>query len=157
MMTIKLIIRVLAWTMIVVLAVPVCSWAASDLKRGQRTYRQFCSPCHGLQGRGRGTRAKNEFLRPPPRDHTNGFYMNMQPDKRLFNVIKFGGEVHHLAHIMPQWRHILSDPQINQVIIFLRSLADPPYDPPEIKNWDKNPYSFGEQEKGELLDPAQQE
>ena len=130
--------------------------AKGEVKRGGRLYKQFCSPCHGPEGRGRGLRAKNEFLRPPPRDHTNGFYMNMQPDKRLFNVIKYGGKVHNLSHIMPQWQHILSDEQINEVIKFLRSIADPPYEPPKIKGWDKNPYSFGEQDKN-LPDPAKQQ
>jgi len=120
------------------------SRAESNAKRGGRIYKSYCSPCHGLEGDGRGARARNELLQPPPRDHTNGFYMNMQPDVRFFKVIKFGGKANNLSHIMPQWKHILSDKDIFHVLAFIRTLADPPYQVSSSKNWDKNPYAVGD-------------
>lgn len=127
--------------------------AEPNVKRGARLYKSYCSPCHGLEGNGRGPRARNELLQPPPRDHTNGFYMNMQPDVRFFKVIKFGGKANNLSHIMPQWKHILSDKQIFQILAFIRSIADPPYEVPASQNWNKNPYAIGDhQEAGEQLD-----
>lgn len=127
--------------------------AESNAKRGGRIYKSYCSPCHGQKGDGRGPRARNELLQPPPRDHTNGFYMNMQPDVRFFKVIKFGGKANNLSHIMPQWKHILSDKEIFHVIAFIRTLADPPYEVPKSRNWDKNPYAVGDyKEAGEQLD-----
>ena len=128
------------------------SLAQSNAKRGGRIYKSFCSPCHGIEGDGRGPRARNELLQPPPRDHTNGFCMNMQPDVRFFKVIKFGGKANNLSHIMPQWKHILSDKEIFHILAFIRSLADPPYEVSESKNWNKNPYAVGDHlEAGEEL------
>lgn len=116
-----------------------------NAKRGGRTYQQYCTPCHGQEGNGRGPRARNEALQPPPRDHTNGFYMNMQTDVRLFKVIKLGGKANNLSHVMPQWKHILTDKQIFDIIAFIRTLAkDPPYTPPKTENWGKNPYTSEE-------------
>ena len=123
------------------------SFAAGNVKRGARIYQQYCTPCHGQEGNGRGPRAKNEALQPPPRDHTNGFYMNMQNDVRLFKVIKFGGKANNLSHIMPQWKHVLSDKEISHIIAFIRSLAvDPPYEAPKTRNWGKNPYADDERQ-----------
>ena len=133
---------------------PVSLFAGGDAKRGKRIYQQYCTPCHGQKGNGRGPRAKNEALQPPPRNHTNGFYMNMQNDVRLFKVIKFGGKANNLSHIMPQWKHILNDKQIFSVVAFIRTLAiDPVYVPPTTENWGKNPYAGDE--RGDLKDRLQ--
>ncbi len=127
----------------------------ADARRGERTYQSFCTPCHGQQGDGRGPRAKNEGLQPPPRDHTNGFYMNMQADVRFFKVIKFGGAANYLSPIMPQWKHILSDKKIREIITYLRTLAtNPVYTPPATENWGKNPYA---DEERQGLDAFQKE
>jgi len=121
--------------------------AKVNANRGGRTYQQYCTPCHGQEGDGRGPRAKNEGLQPPPRNHTNGFYMNMQSDVRLFKVIKHGGKANYLSHVMPQWKHVLSDKQILDIIAFIRTLAkDPPYIAPKTENWGKNPYASEERQ-----------
>ncbi len=131
-----------ATLILLLLHVPTVLWAGkADAKRGKRIYQQYCTPCHGQEGNGRGPRARNEALQPPPRDHTNGFYMNMQSDVRLFKVIKFGGKVNNLSHIMPQWKHILKDKQIFSIVAYIRTLAqDPPYEAPTTENWGKNPF-----------------
>lgn len=103
---------------------------------GGRLYRQYCAPCHGENGDGRGARARKEALRPPPRDHGNGLYMNMQSDALFFSVIRLGGKATGLSHVMPQWGHILSDEQIRDLAAFIRTLArNPPYPGPATKNW----------------------
>jgi mono/diheme cytochrome c family protein len=126
---------------------PVSLLAGGEAARGKRIYQQYCTPCHGQQGNGRGPRAKNEALQPPPRNHTDGFYMNMQSDTRLFKVIKFGGKANNLSHIMPQWKHVLKDKQIFSIVAFIRTLAtDPPYVAPTTENWGKNPYAGDERQ-----------
>ena len=118
-----------------------------NAKRGKRIYQSYCTPCHGQKGDGRGPRAKNEGLQPPPRDHTNGFYMNMQADVRFFKVIKHGGAANYLSPVMPQWKHILSDKEIFDIIAFLRTLAtNPAYVAPDMENWGKNPYAAEERQ-----------
>lgn len=126
-------------------------FAEGNAKRGGRLYQQYCTPCHGQKGDGRGPRARNEALQPPPRDHTNGFYMNIQSDVRFFKVIKFGGKANNLSHIMPQWKHILSDRDIFNIIAYIRTLAvNPPYTPPEHKHWKKRPFHVEEHEPLDL-------
>ena len=125
-----------------------CMASGADVAKGKRIYVQYCTPCHGSQGNGHGLRAEKEILQPPPRDHTNGFYMNRQRDVRLFKVIKFGGAANHLSHVMPQWKHILSDEQISDIIAYIRTLAqDPPYKKPAVRNWGENPYAADEQQE----------
>lgn len=122
-------------------------FAGGDAARGKRIYQQFCTPCHGQEGNGRGPRARNEALQPPPRNHTDGFYMNMQSDVRLFKVIKNGGKANNLSHIMPQWKHILKDKQIISIVAFIRTLAkDPVYVAPTTQNWGKNPFAGDERQ-----------
>ncbi len=133
--------------MMMTIALPVWT-GAGEVDRGRRMYGQYCTPCHGTKGDGHGLRAEKEILQPPPRDHTNGFYMNRQRDLRLFKVIKFGGGANHLSHIMPQWKHILTDEQIYNIIQYIRTLAkDPPYHKPRVKNWGENPYAADEQQE----------
>jgi mono/diheme cytochrome c family protein len=130
-----------------ILLLPVSLLAGGDAARGKRIYQQFCTPCHGQEGNGRGPRARNEALQPPPRNHTDGFYMNMQSDVRLFKVIKFGGKANNLSHIMPQWKHVLKDKQIFSIVAFIRTLAkDPVYVAPTTENWGKNPYAGDERQ-----------
>lgn len=100
---------------------------AADIKNGARIYKQYCISCHGSEGQGDGDRAKNEQLDPRPRVHANGNYMNMIPGMRFFRVIKYGGESIGFSHIMPQWQHILSDEDIVDVIVHIRSLAKPSF------------------------------
>ena len=111
----------------------VTTATAVDKKKGKRIYNQYCVPCHGVEGRGDGNRAKNEQLDPRPRVHANGDYMNMIPDMRLYRVIKFGGRSMNFSHIMPQWQHILSDEEIIDVLAHVRNLADPPYKPELVR------------------------
>ena len=139
--------RVITLLVLALLLPPLSLMAGADAARGKRIYQQYCTPCHGQKGNGRGPRAKNEALQPPPRNHTDGFYMNMQSDVRLFKVIKFGGKANNLSHIMPQWKHILKDKQIFSIVAFIRTLAkDPEYVAPTTENWGKNPYAGDERQ-----------
>lgn len=104
-----------------------------DVKKGKRIYEQFCVPCHGLEGKGDGTRGKSEHFDPMPRNHTNGEYMNKRPQEELVSVIKNGGFSKNFSHIMPPWKTILSDEEIWDVLSYVRILAVPPYQPAESR------------------------
>ncbi len=120
----KLLVSVLTVGMIVGLGVPVS--AAGNAKRGKRLYDQYCTPCHGKNGQGDGTRMKVEKFDPAPRNHTDGKVMNTRTDLQLFKTIKDGGKSMNFSHIMPQWKHILKDKQIWDVLAYVRSLAKNP-------------------------------
>ncbi len=116
------------------------SIAAGNVKKGKRKYNEFCTPCHGKNGQGDGTRMKVEKFDPAPRNHTDGKIMNKRTDVQLFKTIKDGGKSMNFSHIMPQWKHILKDKDIWNLVAYVRSLATNPAwtgtpDPPdEVKN-----------------------
>ena len=120
----QLLVSVLTVGLIVSLSVP--AFAAGNAKRGKRLYDQYCTPCHGKNGQGDGTRMKVEKFDPPPRNHTDGKIMNTRTDIELFKTIKNGGKSMNFSHIMPQWKHIFKDKQIWDLLAYVRSLAKNP-------------------------------
>ena len=56
--------------------------------------------------------------------------MNALSNEHLFKVIKQGGAAVGKSPMMAPWGGSLKDEQIRDVIAFVRSLADPPYDGP---------------------------
>jgi mono/diheme cytochrome c family protein len=97
----------------------------ADTEAGKSDYHIYCASCHGETGAGDGPVA--QALNPKPARHNDGAYMNPLEDDYLFKVIKFGGaSVGKSAMMAPLG---LSDQQIHNVIAFIRTLADPPYQP----------------------------
>lgn len=98
---------------------------SADIEAGKALYEQRCAPCHGPDGKANTPTA--QALQPPPRDHTDGVYMNGLSDNHLFRVIKEGGPAVGKSPIMPP-QFDLKDDQLNDVVAFLRTLAIPPYE-----------------------------
>jgi mono/diheme cytochrome c family protein len=99
----------------------------ADAKAGKADYQVFCASCHGETGEGDGPVA--QALDPKPARHSDGAYMNPLTDDYLFKVIKFGGASVGKSAMMAPLGGSLSDQQIRNVIAFIRTLADPPYQP----------------------------
>jgi len=97
----------------------------ADAKAGKADYQIYCASCHGETGAGDGPVA--QALNPKPARHNDGAYMNPLTDDYLFKVIKFGGASVGKSPMMAPLG--LSDQQIHNVIAFMRSLAEPPYQP----------------------------
>jgi len=122
-----------------IFSVAMPCFGAGNVKKGKRNYDQYCTPCHGKEGKGDGTRVMVEKFDPAPRNHTEGKYMNQRTDVQLFKTVKEGGKSMNFSHIMPQWKHILKDKDIWNIIAYVRSIAvDPawtgtPIPPPEKK------------------------
>jgi len=100
---------------------------ADDIAAGRALYRQYCSTCHGPQGRGDGPAAS--AMNPKPRNHTDGHYMNALSDAYLTQVISEGGAAVQRSPLMPSWQGTLTPQQIQDVIAYLRTLAVPPSKP----------------------------
>ena len=98
---------------------------AADVEAGKVLYEQRCAPCHGTDGKANTPTA--QALQPPPRDHTDGVYMNALTDSHLFRVIKDGGPAVGKSPIMPP-QFDLKEEQLNNIVAFLRTLAIPPYE-----------------------------
>ena len=99
----------------------------ANIANGKALYLEHCASCHGNEGKGDGPDAKD--LNPKPRNHTDGNFMNRLRDNYLFTVVKNGGQAVGKSDQMPGWGNILSDPDITDVIAFVRTLAKPPYKP----------------------------
>ena len=97
---------------------------AADVEAGKQLYQTRCAPCHGTDGKAQTPTAK--ALKPTPRDHTDGAYMNALSNEHLAKVIKEGGTAVGKSPIMPPQTD-LNEQQIQDIVAFVRTLAVPPY------------------------------
>jgi mono/diheme cytochrome c family protein len=105
---------------------------ATDVRvqRGKQVYAQYCAHCHGAEGKGDGV--SGQALPIKPQNLTEGRVLNPLPDHMLFAVIAQGGQAIGLSPLMQGFKPQLSDPQIHDVIAYIRTLAQPPYDPAKV-------------------------
>jgi mono/diheme cytochrome c family protein len=68
---------------------------AHVLNTGKDSYRQYCRPCHGENGDGKGYSSYG--LRPPPRDFSQGLFKfghvaapALPPDEELYKIVRGG-------------------------------------------------------------------
>jgi cytochrome c553 len=94
---------------------------AAALEAGKQTYMTLCASCHGESGAGDGPAAA--ALDPKPTDFTDAAMMGQMDDAYLFWRISEGGAMEPFNSAMPAWKEALSEEQIWQVIIYLRSLS----------------------------------
>jgi len=100
------------------------------VQRGQQVFAQYCVPCHGAEGKGDGVSGQNLPIKP--QDLTVGRQLNPLPDHFLFGIIAHGAQTVGLSPLMPGFKPYLSDVQINEIIAYVRTLAQPPFDPKEV-------------------------
>lgn len=100
----------------------------TELSPVQRTFLQNCASCHGPNGRGVGPNVTRLAVRP--RDLADGGYLNQLPDEHLASMIQFGGGPMRHSALMPGFGNgTLSDPEVQELVRYVRSLAIPPYVP----------------------------
>lgn len=87
--------------------IPVKKTAAVD---GKQMYTNYCAPCHGTDGKGRGPAAS--ALKTPPSDLTELMKNNhgKYPDTHVAAILQFGTELPaHGSATMPVWGPILGN------------------------------------------------
>ena len=97
------------------------------LQRGAQLYGQYCSNCHGPAGKGDGPSGAGLPIKP--QDLTDGRVLNPLPDHFLHRVVAQGAQSVGLSPLMPAFKPYLNDIQIREIILHVRSLAQPPFDP----------------------------
>ena len=96
--------------------------AADDpLEDGRQLYEFYCSICHGLTADGWGINAP--YMKVQPSVLTAEGEMNTRTDEELVKVIKEGGKGVSKSALMPRFGDNLSDPQINTLVAYIRSLC----------------------------------
>lgn len=107
-----LVAAVLLWTA----AVNVALAAAPDLAAGKAKFQQLCATCHGQVGKGDGPAGAG--LNPKPRDLS----ITTKTDAELKTIMTKGGAAAGLSPTMPPMGATLSEPELANVIAFIRSL-----------------------------------
>jgi mono/diheme cytochrome c family protein len=64
--------------------------------------------------------------------------MNERSDQKLYDVIALGGMGTGLSNLMPPWGRTLREEEIWDLVNYIRSLAEPPYIPHEIREKEKD-------------------
>lgn len=125
-------------------------------ERGKEVYEESCAHCHGVEGRGDGSAAKN--LLPQPRDFTGGIYKirstasgELPTDKDLFDIISKGMP----GSSMPEWESALSADDRWEVVSYIKTFyegfKENESPPKEISLDGKIPYSEESVEIGKFF------
>jgi mono/diheme cytochrome c family protein len=83
----------------------------------------YCATCHGDAGVGDGFNAYN--LDPHPRDLSDSAFQRKKTDAELADTIRRGGAGVGLSALMPPWGRTLTDRQVGEVVLYVRSLRKP--------------------------------
>ncbi len=126
------------------------TYTADQLNHGRDQYMQYCRPCHGENGDGRGYSSKG--LRPPPRDFTVGMFKfgavpapALPPDSELVRIVR--GGLHGTA--MLPWD--LPDAELMDVLGFVKTFS-PKWQTEEVgKPVERSPDMYGEAKKAEAV------
>ena len=91
---------------------------SGDPEMGKRIYDKNCTICHGPGGKGKGMITKMYDMEPA--DHTDASSMNRISNEKIYSIISNGTKG---AKLMPGWKDILSDKEIEDVISYIRLLS----------------------------------
>jgi mono/diheme cytochrome c family protein len=92
---------------------------ASEI-RGNLVFQNYCTLCHGPEGRGDGRAAKLHTPRP------FNLTTSSAPRYYIADMVRKGGEAMGRGKGMPPWGDQLTDEQVNDVLNFLFSLRTHP-------------------------------
>ncbi|MBY0439722.1 MAG: cytochrome c [Burkholderiales bacterium] len=84
--------------------------------RGRLVYQNYCTLCHGKEGKGDGRAAR--LHTPPPFDLT----LSAAPRDYTLQVVRRGGEAMNRGKGMPPWGDQLTDEQVNDILNYLFSI-----------------------------------
>ena len=92
-------------------------FAQPSVDRGAVIYKEYCSQCHGAEGKGDGPAASG--LSPKPAVHANIPFEKL-PMEYLYNVIYHGGRSVGKSTSMPYWGLTIGQQGVADVIAYLK-------------------------------------
>ena len=95
-----------------------------EARMGKVTFTYYCQTCHGESGAGDGFNAFN--LDPRPRDLSDPEFQKKKSGAEIADAIRRGGAGVGLSALMPPWGRTLSARQVDELVLYVRSLAAPP-------------------------------
>lgn len=90
-----------------------------EARLGRDVFAHYCATCHGDAGAGDGFNAYN--LDPHPRDLSDPAFQK-KTDLELADTIRRGGAGVGLSSLMPPWGLTLTERQVEEVVLHVRSL-----------------------------------
>ena len=101
----------------------------ADARNGERIYKAGCIACHGELGKG-AAQSSTEFTRPSTfPDFTQCSQTTAEANAAWKAVIVHGGPSRGFSTIMPAFGELLSSPDIDDVIAYLRGFCTNPHWP----------------------------
>lgn len=104
---------------------PLSSGGKASVERGKALYASHCVDCHGVQGKGAGSKMrswpKDQFIP----DLTSAEYIKRRGDEIVKSLREGRRNFEPPYVIMPEFRYILSDEDMKSVIAYVRSLGKP--------------------------------
>jgi cytochrome c553 len=96
-------------------------YAAQSAGEAASNYSNLCATCHGATGNGNGPAAT--ALNPKPKDFADCKTMTKITDATLFKAIHGGGQTVGLSPMMPAWGGSLTEPQIRELVRYIRGFC----------------------------------
>lgn len=98
--------------------------SGGELEKGIQIYKDYCSVCHGEEGKGDGINARSG-MDPLPRDFTDGKekYMVKRTKEELFDAVTKGGREIEKSALMPPFGNTLSEQEIWSVVAYIRNFS----------------------------------
>ncbi len=90
----------------------------------KKTFEYYCSPCHGMKGKGDGTFFTID-LKPKPRNFTDVEYMQKRTDDQLIKSITDGSKAVDKSSLCPPWGKTLTEKRIKELVVYIRGLSAP--------------------------------
>lgn len=118
MRSITYVATAIAGALVILSSHGVMAETAVDAKRMYNTY---CIQCHGSKRDGKGINAAHMSVQP--RDHTDADSMGDIPDDQLYTAIREGGLAVDKSILMPAWKSVLTDQQIQGLVSYLREVC----------------------------------
>lgn len=97
----------------------------------KKTFEHYCSPCHGMQGKGDGTFFTID-LKPKPRNLADGEYMKKRADDQLVKSITGGSKAVDKSNLCPPWGKTLTEKRIKELVVYIRSLSTQKAEKPAV-------------------------
>lgn len=95
---------------------------------GSTLSEKYCSRCHDPESS--PERVSNfENLEVKPHPFSEGVFLNKMSDPDLASIIEHGGPALNRSALMPPFGSTLSSSDIKALIAYIRTVADPPYEP----------------------------
>jgi hypothetical protein len=89
---------------------------------------KYCLRCHDQESS--PERASNfENLEVKPHPFTEGETLNKMSDANLTEIVQHGGPALNRSALMPPHGNTLSAADVRAHIVYIRAVADPPYEP----------------------------